>query len=543
MPLNNLQNEPGIILRASTSPPTSDNQKHSNNLARPSKTTNITFIGPSHKKLKFKSPYAEHNLCKQMVQKPKVLCSVRLVRMPLEKILVVGKETNTQQLARSFTLQLFAADHTNDIWDLIDSVDPDLILFDTSIPHELTCTCLETINSKSINIPVVVITDENNNEHAERIMNLGANDCIKGQPDLKRLGCIIDKILNTSSADTQQDNIFFSEDCPSSVSIVGKSLAIAKALKMIRLVAKSACNPVLIVGETGTGKELAARAVHIIRHGSNNKFVAINCAALTANLLESELFGHVKGSFTSADREKTGLLELAGAGSIFLDEISEMPAELQSKLLRVLQEKTFRKVGGLTDIPCNATIITSSNRNLFKEVQMKKFRSDLYYRLSICPIILAPLRHQSRQEDIPVLAEYFIRNSEICPDKTGKIKGLTKLAVEKIQNHPWPGNVRELKNVIERAIMLETSDKIGLSNLVINPDQYFDEPTNLSSPGLKDFSLEKAEKELVAKALAEAGWQKTRAAAMLGITRATLYAKVKQYDIKQPQEKIPVTVA
>jgi DNA-binding NtrC family response regulator len=471
-----------------------------------------------------------------------VLCSVRLVHMPLEKILVVGKDPNTQQLARSFTQQLFAADRTNDIWELINSVEPDLILFDTSIPHEQTRKCLEKIKSESINIPIVVITDENNIEQTEHLMKLGAHDCIKAQPDPKRLSGIIDDIKNPSSAKNEQEDIFFSEDCPSSVSIVGKSPAIAKALKMIRLVAKSACNPVLIVGETGTGKELAARAVHIIRHGSNTKFVAINCAALTANLLESELFGHVKGSFTSAEREKTGLLEMAGDGSIFLDEISEMPTELQSKLLRVLQEKTFRKVGGLTDITCNATIITSSNRNLFKEVQQKKFRSDLYYRLSICPIILAPLRHQSRKEDIPILADYFIRNSVICPKKTGQIKGLTRLAVEKIQNHLWPGNVRELKNVIERAIMLETSDKIGLSNLIINPNQAFDEPADLTSPGLKDFSLEKAEKELVAKALAEAGWQKTRAAALLGITRATLYAKVKQYDIKQPKEKITLTV-
>jgi transcriptional regulator with PAS, ATPase and Fis domain len=305
---------------------------------------------------------------------------------------------------------------------------------------------------------------------------------------------------------------------------------------MTRLVADSSCNPVLIVGETGTGKELAAQAVHIIRHGSDSKFVAINCAALTANLLESELFGHVKGSFTSADREKTGLLELAQTGSILLDEISEMPLELQAKLLRVLQEKTFRKVGGLKDITCKATIIVSSNRNLLEQVEKGKFRSDLYYRLSICPIYLAPLRHKSRRDDIALLAEYFISNSDICPEKKGRIKGLTKLAAEHIKKHHWPGNVRELKNVIDRAILLEASDKIGLSNLIITPDDF---ETSFSASGvaaLKDFSLERAEKELVAKALAEAGWQKTRAAALLGITRATLYAKVKHYNIHDPNK-------
>jgi transcriptional regulator with PAS, ATPase and Fis domain len=306
---------------------------------------------------------------------------------------------------------------------------------------------------------------------------------------------------------------------------------------MIRLVAKSSCNPILIVGETGTGKELAARAVHILRHGSDTKFVAINCAALTANLLESELFGHVKGSFTSADREKTGLLELAETGSIFLDEISEMPLELQAKLLRVLQEKTFRKVGGLKDISCKATIIASSNRNLFKEVEKGKFRRDLYYRLTICPITLAPLRSSNRKNDIPLLAEYFIKNSTICPDKAGKIKGLTKLASESLQKHHWPGNVRELRNVIERAILLETTDKIGLSNLILQPESIDqDTPEDVTRP-INDFSLERAEKELIAKALNESGWQKTRAAGLLGITRATLYAKVKQYNIQQVTAK------
>jgi DNA-binding NtrC family response regulator len=475
--------------------------------------------------------------------KPKVLPSERKARMPLEKILVVSKEPETHELAHSFTKQLFAADEPDDIWDIIDSSEPQLILFDANIPHEKICASLESLKCMGTTTPAIVIASEDNPEHEQKFRDNGAYDFIKGKSDHKRLGSIIDEIKNQRNKKTIQDNPFFSEDCPSSVSIVGKSPAIAKALRMVRLVAKSACNPVLIVGETGTGKELAARAVHILRHGTDSKFVAVNCAALTANLLESELFGHTKGSFTSADREKTGLLEIAGSGSIFLDEISEMPVDLQSKFLRVLQEKTFRKVGGLSDIKCNATIIASSNRNLFKEVHHGKFRSDLYYRLSICPITLAPLRHQSRKEDVPLLADYFIKNSEICPEKAGKIKGLTKLAAERMLQHPWPGNVRELKNVIERAIMLETSDKIGMSNLIINPDQDFGQNNDMMAPSMKDFSLEKAEKELVAKALAEAGWQKTRAAALLGITRATLYAKVKQYNIKQPEAKIPVATA
>jgi len=317
-----------------------------------------------------------------------------------------------------------------------------------------------------------------------------------------------------------------------SVAMAGRSRAILNTLKMIRLVAASRCNPILIVGETGTGKELVAKAIHTLRH-PNEQFVAVNCAALTANLLESELFGHVKGSFTGADREKIGLLQLAGAGTLLLDEISEMPMDLQAKLLRVLQERTFRKVGGIKNITCDATIIASSNRNLKTEVQANRFRRDLYYRLNIFPITIAPLREPERREDIQLLAEYFLKASTICPEKRNKITSMTKLAIEALEKYNWPGNVRELRNVIERAILLETTDKIGLSSIVIDPLEFGEVSEGPTAGLIKGFSLAKAERELIARALQETGWQKTRAAALLGITRATLYAKVKQYNIEK----------
>jgi transcriptional regulator with PAS, ATPase and Fis domain len=311
---------------------------------------------------------------------------------------------------------------------------------------------------------------------------------------------------------------------------------------MITLVAKSQCNPVLVVGETGTGKEMAARAVHDIRH-RGQRFVAVNCAALTANLLESELFGHVKGSFTGADREKTGLFELAAEGTIFLDEISEMPLDLQAKLLRVLQEKTFRKVGGTKDMACHATIVASSNRQLKEEVQAGRFRRDLYYRLSVCPIALASLRSPRRRDDIALLAEYFLAHSTICPEKQGTITSLTKLAIETLVKHDWPGNVRELRNVIDRAIMMETTDKIGLSSIILDPDNIDIAKQDVVGAEIKDFSLAHAERELIALALKETGWQKTQAASLLGITRATLYAKVKQYQIEREHHPGPMTVS
>lgn len=467
--------------------------------------------------------------------------------MAVEKILVVGRHPKAHTLARPFTRKLFAADDAGDIWQLIDSVEPNLILFDADIPHDDIYETLLALKERGLGMPVVFVCANHDHQTADELVNAGAYNYLLGYDDTARMGQIIDHVEHPQSV---LESRFFVEDCPSKVSIVGKSQAIEKTLRMIRTVAASNCNPILIVGETGTGKELAARAVHIVRHGSDQKFVAINCAALTANLLESELFGHVKGSFTSADREKTGLLELAGGGTVFLDEVSEMPFDLQAKLLRVLQERTFRKVGGTEEIECKATIIATSNRSLLKEVDKGRFRRDLYYRLSICPITLAPLRSQSRRDDIPLLAEYFILNSEICPEKKGKIKGMTKLAAETLLRHVWPGNVRELRNVIDRAILLENSDRIGTSTLMLHPE-YFEEETCIPgeqpmiSEGLMDFSLEKAEKELVKKALEQAGWQKTRAAALLGITRATLYAKVKQYNIQEPAsspDKEPVAI-
>ena len=453
----------------------------------------------------------------------------------LEKILVVGRQPQAQQLARNFTQRLYAADNAGDIWALIESTEPDLVLFDAGVDHDAVHLSLETFRNREINTPVVVICPKEHTDHVNKLLDTGVFDVLHDYDDISRMGQIIDKLQNIGIASESE---FFIENCPASIPIVGKSQAMEKTMSMIRMVASSSCNPVLIIGKTGTGKEMAAQAVHDLRHGSDQKFVAINCAALTANLLESELFGHVKGSFTSADREKTGLLELAQDGTVFLDEISEMPMDLQAKLLRVLQEKTFRKVGGTDEITCNATIIASSNRNLFEEAQKGRFRQDLYYRLCICPIQLSSLNSSDRREDILLLAKYFLQNSVICPEKRGKIKGLTKLAAEKLSRHHWAGNVRELRNVIERAILLEHSDRIGSTNIILHNDCFDQEDAscNFTPTAEKDFSLERAEKELIAKALDESGWQKTRAAALLGITRTTLYAKVKQYNILQAEK-------
>jgi len=455
--------------------------------------------------------------------------------MSLRRIVVVSKEAQVIQLAQQVGQEIFVADDPAEALDIVETVGPNLILFDHRFsPGHIHEFC-EMAYKNSTDIPPIVAVgnDENDIDLSAEFKRTGAYDYLQGRQEYSRLEQIVSRIKNEArTIDFEKDTSdFFIDDHAASVSMVGRSRALVKTLGMIRLVAASQCNPVLIVGETGTGKELAAKAIHDLRH-PKEPFVAVNCAALTANLLESELFGHEKGSFTGADREKTGLLEVAGAGTMLLDEISEMPMELQSKLLRVLQEKTFRKVGGIKNITCNATIIASSNRNLYRETKDHRFRRDLYYRLNICPVIIAPLKSPDRKKDIPLLAEYFLKTSTICPEKSDRIKSLTKLALEALAKHDWPGNIRELRNVIERAILLETTEKIGLSNIIIDSDEC-GEPFNQAANYAKEFSLAKAERELIARALQETGWQKTRAAALLGITRATLYAKVKQYNIEK----------
>ncbi|MFP4106973.1 MAG: sigma-54 interaction domain-containing protein [Phycisphaerae bacterium] len=342
---------------------------------------------------------------------------------------------------------------------------------------------------------------------------------------------------------------FFSEHAHDEVRMVGRSEGMQSVMRTIRLVAQSNCNPILILGQTGTGKELAAQTIHAWRTGNVEPFVAVNCAALTANLLESELFGHVRGSFTGAAKDKVGLFEAAGKGTIFLDEISEMPLELQAKLLRVLQEHTFRRVGDTTDRRCEATIVASSNRDLLKEAHEGTFRKDLYYRLAVLPIKLPALGSPARREDVPVLAQFFVEHSPLNPD--GRVRGLTGEALRKLCNHDWPGNVRELKNVIDRAMILEPTRLITPVSLVIECHRSDPQtpavrqrpagPVAPSTPERKtdpgDFSLETAEKQFIVRALQETGWQRTRAADLLGITRATLHNKIKRYEITPPDKK------
>jgi DNA-binding NtrC family response regulator len=458
----------------------------------------------------------------------------------LRRIVVVSSNPQIRDIAQTIAHEVFVAEDFTEAVDIVNTVTPDMTIFDATLPPDRIREFLRATDNDPGHRGVSVAAVAEDSPFSDRQYELaGVSHCLRGDAQYGRIHEIAQWIAAAGQESQQDrgDKACFLDDLAAASGIVGQSEAVRRTLEMIKLVAQSRCNPILITGETGTGKELAAKAIHVIRH-ADRPFVAVNCAALTANLLESELFGHIKGSFTSADRDKIGLLECAGEGTLFLDEISEMPLDLQAKLLRVLQERTFRKVGGIKDLPCQATIIASSNRNLRKEVDERRFRQDLYYRLNICPIEMAPLRSPERREDVRLLAEYFLRTSNICGHRQPKVSAITPLAIEALQRHDWPGNVRELRNVIERALVLEASDKIGLRSIVIEATQAEAVPGMPAASRIRDFSLEKAERELIARALHETGWQKTQAASLLGITRATLYAKVKQYNIQRqkPQQ-------
>jgi transcriptional regulator with PAS, ATPase and Fis domain len=301
----------------------------------------------------------------------------------------------------------------------------------------------------------------------------------------------------------------------------------------VRKIGESRASTILIQGESGTGKELVARAIHESSKGNKESpFLEINCAALPESLLESELFGHEKGAFTDAKARKKGLFELAEGGTIFLDEIGEMGVTLQSRLLRVLENKTFRRVGGVKDLRVNTRIISATNRDLKKAIKDGTFRNDLYYRLQVIPVNLPPLRE--RKEDIPLLANHFI--SMYNREFKKNIKKIGTEVKKILQDYSWPGNVRELKNVIERAILLDAEDELLPEYL---PSEITGE-TVLDAVGsavdeltdIKPMSIKDMEKILIKKTLNEMGGNKSRAAKVLGISRQTLREKTKLYKIE-----------
>ncbi|MEW6213956.1 MAG: sigma-54 dependent transcriptional regulator [Nitrospirota bacterium] len=409
----------------------------------------------------------------------------------------------------------------------------DLVLTDLKLPEKDGIDILKVSKEENQLIPVIVMTAYGSVESAVAAMKGGAFDFITKPFDTDHLLMLIKRALETQRLFTE--NILLKEEFASKLGfprIIGKSEKIANVAQMVQKVAPTKTT-VLLLGESGTGKELFARAIHNLSHRRNYPFVPINCAAIPRGLLESELFGHEKGSFTGADTKKLGKFELADKGTIFLDEIGDMDLTLQSKLLRAIEEGEIERVGGVKGIRVDVRIVAASNKDLERAVEDKSFREDLYYRLNVFPIRIPPLR--DRREDIPLLVEYFI-NKYSLEIKTS-MKSISGEALDILMNYPWKGNVRELENAIERAIILCDGDVITTEHIVLRQQAPLESAIgSLVMDGtLEDVSREAlriAETKRIIKALKETKGNKSRAAEILQVSYKTLLTKIKEYGIE-----------
>jgi len=379
-------------------------------------------------------------------------------------ILIVEDEQNVRD-ALKFSLEgnhnLHLASDGKQALDIVAKKSVDLVLLDLRLPEVNGMEVLEQIKSMDNTIPVIMLTGDKTVDSAVTAMKLGAYDYIVKPFDIKELLALIGKALEKRRL--EQENIYLKTELEKTAGfekIIGSSKLIKEVFTTIKNVAKSD-STILITGESGTGKELVARAIHNQSNRAKKLFVPVNCAAIPDNLLESELFGYERGAFTGALERKLGKFELADGGTIFLDEISLMPLPMQAKLLRVLQEHVIDRVGGTKPIEINVRVIAASNSDLKQDVENRKFRNDLFYRLNVIPIHLPPLRE--RKEDIPLLIQYFIGRYN---KKFGKkISGVTKDALEAMSSYGWPGNIRELENLLERMIVLGDKDVISIDKL------------------------------------------------------------------------------
>ena len=408
----------------------------------------------------------------------------------------------------------------------------DLIITDLKMPKMDGIGFLKEVKELSPETMVILITAYASGETAVTAMKEGAYDYIEKDFAIEDLNRIVRNALAKKGV-TRDDALFLKEvgEAVGFGNMIGNSREMLKVYTTIKKVADTPAN-VLILGESGTGKELVAKAVHENSSHRKMPFVVINCGGIPENLLESELFGYIKGAFTGAYTDKAGLFKAARRGTIFLDEIAELPPPLQVKLLRVVQEKTFRRIGGTKDIQVDVRIISATNQNLADNVKSGSFREDLYYRLNVIPLQLPPLRE--RKEDIPVLTKHFI---EKYSREFGKeIKTISVYALELLMQYPFPGNIRELENIIERSIALETSNIILPENLVLSKDLGQGEVTaipELTDAGLNlNEELARFEKLLIEKALEKAGGSKTRAAELLNISYDSLHYRCEKLGIR-----------
>lgn len=452
----------------------------------------------------------------------------------MEKILVIDddesiRETLVNLLTRLKYNVVSAPDGKAGV-ELAKAEQPDLIISDMRMPQLSGLEVLEEIQKYDSQIRVIIITAHDDMETTVQAMQKGAYDFIEKPIETERLKISIKRALENKRLSEKIETITFEKSGSEHQKniLIGKSQIMREVYKKIGQVSANRVT-VLILGESGTGKELVAKSVHYGGLTKEDPFVAVNCTAITETLLESELFGHEKGSFTGADRMKKGKFELAGEGTIFLDEISEMSPNLQVKLLRVLQEKEFERVGGETVIPMKARIITATNKNLTQLVKQGKFREDLYFRLQVVNIELPPLR--DRKDDIPHLVKHFV--NKINTDLHKNVNKIPDEVIEYLISYDWVGNVRELENTLMQAIVLTKGDVLLKENILIRN-------TSITESDYKPgkLSLAELEKQHIRYILDETKWNKPKAAEILKISLPTLYSKIESFGINDPSKEV-----
>lgn len=400
---------------------------------------------------------------------------------------------------------------------------PDLILLDVWLPGIDGIQTLKEIKDMNPDLPVIMISGHANIDLAVKATRMGAYDFLEKPLSLERVLLASKRALERRTLEIEYRAL--KQDLIKKWSLIGNSQKINLLREQMNMAAQSNSR-VLIFGESGSGKELVAHILHDKSKRTNKPFIEMNCAAIPQELIESELFGHEKGSFTGAFERKKGKFELADGGTLFLDEIGDMSLSTQSKVLRVLETQEFLRVGGSRNIKVDVRIISATNKDLNQEVKVGTFREDLLYRLNVIPLTVPPLRE--RKDDIPVLVEYFLENFALEYGK--KRKKITSDALKILEAYDWPGNVRELRNVIERLFIMTPSDTITPKNLVMGEtvrSDYFSLKT------LRE-ARESLEKDFITKKLEENNWNISKTAELLDIERSNLHRKIKAYDIKTP---------
>jgi len=424
---------------------------------------------------------------------------------------------------------VFSAPGRSPVTDIIAKYSIEIVLINTETKPSLGSPFLQTlkeIKNFDERIEVLLLAPRCSQDFAAKAVQLGAADCISAPGDLDAILQSLNRVHDYYSIRKQTGQL--EHDIQALYTFQGMISRNPRMLEVFTLIKRLARHftSILITGATGTGKEMVARALHNLSPRADKKFVPCNCSAFPETLLERELFGHVKGSFTGAMDSKPGIFEYAGGGTVFLDEIGEMPVSLQSKLLRVLEDRTIRRIGSPNETPVDVQIITATNRELRRAIKEGRFREDLFYRINVIDINLPPLR--DRKEDIPLLCHYFLAHIN---SRCGKnIKGISRSAQLKLMEHAWEGNVRELQNVIESTALLTTKDYISEQDI----DVQLEKSVGLLKATIsyeEDLTLEEVERQHISRILAKTGGNRVQAAAILGISRRTLSRKIEKLKI------------